>query len=493
MQASHHARRVARAATLPAILAVAAVLRVWSIRAGVPYAVGIDEPAIVDRALRILNTGDWNPHVFDYPTLVVYFHALAAIVLFLGGAVRGAWSSLAEFDITAIYTTARLLTAGIGVLTVWVTYRVGEGIGGRTLGLLAAAQLAVLSMHVRESHFALTDVPVTACTTLAIWLSMQAAHVGSVRSYAAAGVACGLAAAAKYSGVLACVAPAIAWVAHEWTAPDRARKASVAAGCAAGVFLIASPYALLDFPAFLSGFAAHAARVSAPRAAGDAPWLLYLKHLALMGRLWLPLAAAGIAILLWRRSTRTRALPIVGFAAAYFYALATNGIVFARDALPLLPVVCVLAAVPVVEVVRALERIGRPRAAKWALAAGAIALTGFFAPQSVVWDRQFARPDTREVAAAWMKANLPGRARVAVENSGPTYIRTLPFEVVPVELAAGRPLEWYRTQRVEYLVISSGDADRNRPYLDGGPVVFEVDPGSMHWGPPIRIVRLMTP
>jgi len=60
--------------TLCGILAAAAAARLWFLTAGVPHAVGIDEPQVVDRALRILRTGDWNPHLFDYPTLVIYLN-----------------------------------------------------------------------------------------------------------------------------------------------------------------------------------------------------------------------------------------------------------------------------------------------------------------------------------------------------------------------------------------------------------------------------------
>lgn len=490
MQRSERIRRGAAAAALPAILAVALAIRMWSIRAGVPHAVGIDEPAILDRALRILNTGDWNPHVFDYPTLVIYLHAIAAIALFLLGAIRGAWTSLAAFDISAVYLTARLITVVVGVATVWLTYQVADGVGGRTLGLLAAAQLAVLPMHVRESHFALTDVPVTALTTLAVWASMRAAHAGTVRAYALAGGACGLAAAAKYNGVVVCVAPAIVWIVHELGARDRVSKALAAAGAAVAAFLIASPYAVLDYPTFLSGFAAQAARFSGVRPVGDPSWLLYLKHVALMGRLWLPAAGVGLAILLSRRATRSRALPLAGFGVAYFYTLATHSIVFARYALPLVPVLCVLAAVPVLESVRALEQRPRPRGARWALAAGTLALTVFFAAQSVIWVRQFARPDTREIAAGWMKANLPAGARIVVENSGPTYLRTLGLDVVAVELVTEHPVDWYRDEGVEYLVISSRDESLNREYMKAGPIVFEVAPSASRWGPPIRVVRV---
>lgn len=493
MQWRERIRHMAGAAALPAVLAAALAVRVWSIGSGVPHAVGIDEPAVVDRALRILNTGDWNTHIFDYPTLVIYLHALAAIPLFLGGSILGAWTSLQAFDIAAVYTSARLLTAATGVITVLLVFWIGERIGGRALGLLAAAQLAVLPMHVRESHFALTDVPVTALATLAVWLSMRAADGRTIASYAAAGAACGLAAAAKYNGVVACVAPAAAWLLREGGARDRIRKGIVAAACATGAFLLAAPYAALDYPAFLSGFAAQAARFSGARPPGDQSWLLYLKHLALMGRLWMPAAALGIAIVVWRRSTRTPAVPMLAFGAAYFYTLATHRIVFARYALPLVPVVCVLAAVPIVEAARTARRFRRSEVARAVLAAGAVLLTVPFAMQSIEWVRQFAAPDTRQVAAEWMRSNVPAATRVVVENSGPTYLRELDLDVITVELLVEHPLGWYREQRVGYFVISSRDAERNKDYLAAGPVVFEVDPSPSRWGPPIRIVRATHP
>ena len=212
--------------------------------------------------------------------------------------------------------------------------------------------------------------------------------------------------------------------------------------------------------------------------------------MALMGRFWLPAAALGAVILLSRRVPRMRAMPLLAFGAAYFYTLATHGIVFARYALPLLPVACVLAALPVAELVRVLERMHRARTARWALFACATALTVPFAVQSVSWVHRFGDPDTRQIASAWMQAHLPDGARVLVENSGPTYLRSLGLDVVPVELATEHPVEWYREQGVAYLVISARDIATEREYLTAGPIVFEVAPGPARWGPPIRVVRL---
>lgn len=472
------------------MIALALVLRLWPLSAGLPHAVGIDEPAVVDRALRILRTGDWNTHLFDYPTFVIYLHAIAAAGRFLLGAVQGQWASLADMDIVAVYRSGRVVAAAIGAATVWVTYRIGRDLESRALGLLAAAQLAVLPIHVRESHFILTDVPVTALTTATVWLAIRAMRVRTARAYAWAGAAAGLAGGAKYNGAIAVTSIAVAWLVRERAAPGRGRKAAAAVAATAAAFLLAAPYTVLDLPSFLDGFAAQAGRFTGRAAPDrDPAWMLYAKHLSLSGRLWLPMAGAGAAIVLLRRG-RAAWLPAIGFGLAYFYVLATHPLVFARYALPLVPIVCLLAAAPIEAAARWCARASGLPARRAILAAGCLALTVSFAIQSVRWLVQLQRPDTRGIAVAWMRGALPAGARVSVENSGPTYLDAAGFEVVPVELMVDHPVEWYLERGVAYLVVSSHDLQRYATYLAAGPIVFETAPSASRWGPPIRIVRL---
>ncbi|HEV3483967.1 MAG TPA: glycosyltransferase family 39 protein, partial [Vicinamibacterales bacterium] len=409
---------------LVAILGVAAAARLWYLTDGIPHAVGIDEPAIVDRALRILRTGDWNTHLFDYPTLVIYLHALVAILRFLIGAVQGAWTSLDGFDIQSVYAASRFVAAIIGIWTVWLTYRLGEALESPAVGLLAAAQLAILPMHVRESHFILTDVPVTALTTLALLLAARAPG-GGWYAYAAAGAAAGFAAAAKYNGGLVLLAVLLSWLLHEGGMPDRRRTLLGAVGAAAGAFLIAAPYTVLDWPAFLEGFAAQAHRFAARNLRpGDPSWLVYLKHLSLAAWWWVPLAVAGTIAVLVPRASRLRWLPAIVFLLAYYIVLSRQPIVFARYALPLVPVLCLLAAAAITTLARIAARrtSARQPARRLVLTAGTLVLTAGFAVHTVEWVRQLGRRDTRELAAEWMTANLRPGVRVGVENNGPTYL-----------------------------------------------------------------------
>src|SRR4029453_2478554 len=125
---------------------------------------------------------------------------------------------------------------------------------GPLVGLIAAAAMAVQPQHVRESHFALTDIPLTFFVALTLLLSQRAAEGGRFREYFVAGLATGLAMATKYNGALAVLMPLI--VAFLSAKPET-RVISVVAGVSGtlGGFFAAAPYSVLDLPGFLNGFA----------------------------------------------------------------------------------------------------------------------------------------------------------------------------------------------------------------------------------------------
>ena len=65
----------------------------------------------------------------------------------------------------------------------WVVYRAAMRWGART-ALLAAVMLAVMPLHVRESHYVLTDVPATFLVMLTLLLSLRAHERATAWSFA---------------------------------------------------------------------------------------------------------------------------------------------------------------------------------------------------------------------------------------------------------------------------------------------------------------------
>jgi len=485
-------------ALLWAVLLVALAVRVRHHLAGVPFAVGIDEPGFVERALKILQTGDWNTHAWDYPSLVTYIHAIDTCARYLVGVLRGEWNSLSRMNIAAVYQVGRVATALMGTATVWLCYRMGRELGSARAGLAGAALLAVMPLHVRESHFMLTDVPMAAAIALTVWLAMRAGNLRTVSAYAWAGAAAGLSAAAKYNGGVAVVAVGLAWVVFDRSSADRGRKAAAALGATAGAFLLGAPYTVLALPDFLEGFgAAFGKFVSRPLGdGGDPVWLIYYKHMAKSAWLWMPTALVGVGIAFARRATRVTAIVPIGFGLVYFYVLASHRIVFARYALPMLPVLCLTAGIAIDEVARRIHGwlpAWRGPRESLVMAALTLVFVAQFGIETGSWLQAFQRPDTRTVAARWLWNHAPRGARVAVENNGPTYLGSIGLTVTLTERIIDRPLESFVGDGFDYLVISTEGIDGYEPYLHAGPVVFTVAPAPDMWGPRIRIVKIDRP
>jgi 4-amino-4-deoxy-L-arabinose transferase-like glycosyltransferase len=497
--------------TLAIILLLAGLLRFVAIDAGIPFNVGVDEPELMNRVLAMMRTGDFNPHFFDYPTLYMYLQLAVACLRFLAGASAGEWSSLQHVEPADFYMWGRALTALFGTLTVLLVYRIGMRWGARHAAL-AAGLMAVMPLHVRESHFVLTDVPATFFVTLTLLLTLRAHERERAKDFAWAGAAAGLAAATKYPAALALVVPLIAVWMTLGTKPSRlaASLAVVAAGAAA--FLLGAPYTILDLPGFLNGYA-HLAGFYASKPLVEAAWLTYFKHLS-RSMEWpaflLVLAGLGLgAVRAVRGPGRVRWTVTIAFPLLYFYFVSSQTLVFGRYLLPLLPFVCVLAACGAVSGVSLLRRFDIPRAARTAVIA-ALTAAAVLPPawQSLNFVRVMSRTSTVELAHNWILANVPQGSSIVLETGalvlkpGRYAAKNVPQLVL--DFRSQQEHEEYLKAGVEYIVASSQrygdalDAPHKFPQLYNAYMrLFEQShelarftPNAEHPGPELRIYKL---
>jgi len=233
---------------LVCIVAVALALRLAGIHWGLPnqqhhFSYHPDEIFLLLPSFGFAQ-GDWNPHFFNYGTLYIYLVGLPAVIL-------GLVPDPAQFPagLRLLYLEGRLITALLGTATVLLLYLALRR-ESRRLGLLSAALLAICPLHVVTSHYATVDVPATFLLTLAFLLAVRGADRPTGRAGLFAGLAVGLAAAAKYNAGLFLI-PAI-------LAPlfvgQKARAGwwlALPAGALAG-FLIGNPY--VWSPEFARGF-----------------------------------------------------------------------------------------------------------------------------------------------------------------------------------------------------------------------------------------------
>ncbi len=399
------------------LLVVAFLLRLWGIKQGLPYSYNFDEANhFVPRAVSFFSH-DLNPHYFQNPPAYSYLLQIVFELWFgSADAVKRAYVT----DPTAVFVVARLVAAVLGTIAVWLTYLTGARLFNRTVGLLAAAIFGLAFLPVFYSHLALNDVPTLAPVALSLYGIAGVMRRGRWRDYAIAGLGIGLASATKYTGgiTLLCLLGAFVNDASGEPVFRAARRLAFALVLALAAFLIANPFALLDFSAFRTGLSQQASQ-----AAGEDPVKLgstgsgvtYYLWTFTWGIGWGPaLAAIGGSVLLLLRRRVGMALVLLPAPIVFILFMGQQQRFFGRWLMPIFPVVAILAAYGAVELVKWVTRsTGFPAAVAGGLAA--VLLLSQSVAAVIHNDAALSRPDTRNLTRAWMVTHVPAGSKVVIE------------------------------------------------------------------------------
>jgi 4-amino-4-deoxy-L-arabinose transferase-like glycosyltransferase len=452
-------------AGLAVVLVGGLALRLWGVRQGLPYIYNTDEgDHFLTRAVTMLTSGSLNPGYFANPPAFTY-----VLYLLLDVSYGGASAAAHAFAVhpTAVWTLARVAAAVLGAAALWLLYAAGARLFGRAVGLLAAAIEAVAFLPVFYAHLALNDAPTLAPLTLSLLGSAGVLRRGRTLDYALAGVGLGLAAATKYTAGIALLPLLAASAAHALDGRAQWRRSlaglALAGALAVLAFLIANPYAVLDFSAFhrelvrQSTLSAEAqGKLGAPRHGG----LVYYLWSLTWGLGWAPaLAALGGAVTVWLRDPRAGWL-LVPAPVAYLIFMGLQGRYFGRWLMPILPILSLLAALFAVQIVQlAGRRLAGLAPARARLAQGVLAAllaAGLLAQgllHSVHVDLVLARADTRNITRAWLVQHVPAGTPIVVEPIAPNDWAN---EVRPGTSTATNPHRWPKYRSLGLRIAPDG-------------------------------------
>ena len=382
-----------------------------------PYAYNADENAhFVTRAIGLFGHG-WDPQYYVNPPAYTY---LAHLLLGAWYGGRSGVSNAFAADPTQIWVLTRVLAAVLGTLAIWLTYLAGSRLVDRRAGLLAAGIFTVAFLPVFYSKLALNDVPTLAPLCLALWGTAGILRLGRRRDYVIAGIGLGLACATKYTGGIVLL-PLVAATIVQFTAPGgrsgAARGIAIAGGVALLAFVVANPYAILNWDAFVNGLTHQS------DASGDAAgklgltqkngFLYYLWSFG-WGLGWIPLFfAVGGAVRLWFDERRLFWV-LVPAVVLFVLFMGSQERYFGRWLMPVFPFVCVLAAYAAFELVDFSERYSsalKPTI----IVATVVALCAQGFVYSLHSGLVLSKEDTRNLAREWMVANVPLGEKIVVE------------------------------------------------------------------------------
>jgi hypothetical protein len=421
------------------IAAAALALRLTLGGAQLPYHYQADEFQVIERALRV-GAGELNPGLFTWPgTLVIYLNFLGLAAYFVVAKVAGLVRDAAAFaDLYwqapgTFYFIGRAISSAFGVAAVVMAGRWARDSLGAAAGFGAAAFVALAPAAVKASAAALPDMAAVALGTASLALAAKYVNEPKLRYFVAAGAFLGLGAAAKYHVLF--YTPALAACALLAAAPGRGKikPLVIAAATAAGTFLIACPFAILDARSFTADLASIIRRPGMPY---FSPSPLYLLGTTLPAAVGWPLTAVAVvgAAILIRRPGRHGL--VVALAATPFVLVALTRPLPPKHLLPLVPPLAVAAGAAVQTIIDSRRRALRV----WAIWGLVVLCSAALALDvgHVIWAW---REDTRTAAARYVAAAVPPGVKIITEAVPPDVDGP---PLWPTKRALERLVKYYR-------------------------------------------------
>ncbi len=448
-----------------------------------------------------------NPHWFPLGSILIYVMVGFRFVV----------ERFTDISALEMRFVGRPLSALADAGTIFLIYVLGRRMFGRGAGLLAAALTALAVIHIQNSHFYRPETFSVLFTLGSFWAMLRMVERRRLRDSALLGLMIGLALAPKISILPLLLPLSLAYwyrildsVDGRW--PDinvavvrrTLGHAAVAGAVAGAMFLLTTPYAILDAGAFFGDIGAQA---NMARHAGlwpftiqyiDTPAFLYQIQQSSVWGLGLPLGIVAwiaipfTAILALRRGKSRRAdLLLLAWVVPTLLFLESFEVRFLRYVFPLMPFMILMGArmlLWLVDVFRSpvrplpLELPRRHRVTEkidslarrlrgslpslaWlpmGLVAVVVGATAFYA---LAFEKVYVRDHPAVTASNWIKANVDPGTSILSDNHWDEFIpdlyryRVWQFPVYDPDNAQKMTTLAQHLASSEYLVFYSG-----RPY-----------------------------
>ncbi len=425
-------RRIEKIAFLIILLAAFAI-RIYSVKACLPYTYWHDENNYIEDALR-LGSGTLNMSTFSHGGLyqLILFFGYAGY--FIIAKCMNIFSSSSDLfisflkDPSVFFIIARTIAALCATGVVLLTYLIALKLYDRRTAIVSALFTAFSLIMVQISAVAVADMP-AALITLSAFLCLVIS-VDKPREAKWFFIACllaGLATACKYNAVFIvsalCVGAFVKYRDCGFSVGHLLRLLTVGAIFTCLGFLSGVPLLIINFGKFvgdsfvrLSG--AYIVSNTHPNA-----WLFYFTS-HLRNGLGLPLevlSLLGISYALYKHSKQD--ILILAFPISY-YLLFMNSVGFAHHMIPAIPFILIAASRLLADLTK---KFSEEYAYLICLILGLV-IVGPSAADAVKMAGISASPDTRTAARAWVDSNIPAGRSFLMEG----YIAGQPVHCPPI-------------------------------------------------------------
>jgi hypothetical protein len=390
------------------------------------YSYHPDEWLVLLASYFVINpyAGEFLPGFYNYGTLPMYLwsvwlHWLSAVGVIDRLPENATPAQIAELR-AQLYLWARVLVALLGAGTAVVVGRTVAQVAGIGAGVVSALAMAFAPAFVVHSRFMTVDVPTTFFVALAFHQAV-ALHVSShpMRTLLWGAFWAGCAAGSKYNAGLALLALLVGlWLLPNLPVAKRLLGSGAAVGVAGLTFLIVCPGVWADSARFWANFWYEVRHVG--QGHGEIftdtglGWLYHLKPNLSTGFGAVGLLASAVG---WALHARNRVWwGVLAASLAYYLLIGAAEVRFLRYTFPLFPMLAMgvgllwAGRTPSPPLLR-VERV-RVRGDSILTRALTVAALGWQLLSAASLTACMVRPDARDQAAGWARANLPEGARI---------------------------------------------------------------------------------
>lgn len=465
------------------ILALALLVRVIPLRSGLPYLGYIDEGHVLHPVITLLKTNGWDPQWYLHPSLTLYL--ITGLIHLARPVYRMVHGHSLLLDLPAdetyydfvsppeVILLGRILIAIFSVATVALVWVLARRLGGRRAAILAALFAALCPALVTRASIVIIDSVATFFALATLYFAHRLEGSGGSDSSPGAaghpltagrdsvlvGVCSGLAFTAKYTIGVVFLPVAFVILMRPNTRREKLRLLFLAVGAAICTAAVTMPAIVFRTHAVVAAILEQSRLYAHPSEyifnfSPGGPG--YFRQAIRSLELGLPLSVAGILGLAWMLAghrTRKTAMSWLLFGGALLAALLFHPFQAFRNALPLVPLLCIGASLPL-----AGELIPGTFKGRLKMLAALIVIASLGA-SLIRWLPDRTRlVDSRSVLVTWLTTHVRRGQNVLVLSELavlPTQLRRIPADVRTVPWTEA--LEAFRSERFDYVVTGRID------------------------------------
>jgi 4-amino-4-deoxy-L-arabinose transferase-like glycosyltransferase len=452
------------------VLLTGFILRYKSMWFGYPLITHPDEPRLVYVANNILKNDNFNPHFFNYPSLIIY---LQTFVIVCVNTFEHHILGIPIEDIPRVHflLLGRMIASFFSVISIYIVYLIGRKLASSNVGILSALIVAISPLHIENSAYVTTDIWVAIFLTFILYFSLKIYEDNKLSNYLLAGLFVGLAIGSKYTAFLFFISVLIAHLlSREFRLKNLfQRNLVLSAITSVVVFLLTTPFAILDYRKFLKdlAFEAHHYRNghTGSEAIGNTSWDLYFNYLLSSAGVGYMVVFLGLVSFIFIIQKKYRVLLVVAISPLLLFLFVGNyKVYFARNVVSLVPVLAILASTSIYILFNLFLNDSRYKKYMHPLYILLLLIISFPLLNKAILDvKNKNLPDTRWESIIWIQNNIPKGSKLAIQAYGPPLQRhSKQYKVLYLGILKSNNYDNSSKidDSVQYVVMSSGSYGR---------------------------------